>query len=142
MNRLDNTLPFPLCVNYIDYNPLLFEKIYTSWNSKKLGFEWESKLCFLSALSELIRLENLKKEEVNSTEEIVRVIDYININYYQTLTREQLASIIGLSPSYFTTMFKTCTGYTPINYLNKVRIDRVKQVLRSTTLSYPGYQSK
>jgi AraC family transcriptional regulator, transcriptional activator for feuABC-ybbA operon len=136
IKEMSTTLPFPTCVQYNDYQPLmiLFKQVYSSWNNKKLGYDWESKLNFLGIINEMIRLEELKKEEINYNDDIERVLEYINSKFQDPLSREDLASYIGLSPSYFSTIFKKHTGYTPINYLNKVRIDRAKQLLRSTSL--------
>lgn len=52
-----------------------------------------------------------------------------------TISLEQVASIVGLSPSYFSFLFKRETGSGFLEYLTEVRIDRAKELLRTTHLT-------
>ncbi|MDO5409652.1 MAG: response regulator [Lachnospiraceae bacterium] len=45
-----------------------------------------------------------------------------------------VAGYIGVSPSYFSSIFKQETGQSFINYLTKVRMDKACELLRCTTL--------
>lgn len=62
------------------------------------------------------------------------VVEYINDNYSEQITLEDIAGKIALSKSHFSRVFKRETGYTMQNYIVKVRIDRAKMLLmRSNT---------
>ncbi len=61
--------------------------------------------------------------------EINRVIEYIHANPGEKLTIEEMAKIAHLSPSHFVRIFKEEIGDTPIEYLNHVRMERVKRLL-------------
>ena len=60
---------------------------------------------------------------------VKKIIQYINQNINQDLKITDLASIAGLSQDYLGSIFKKHTGYTINKYINKVRIDRAKELL-------------
>ena len=73
--------------------------------------------------------------------------EFIAAQYRQNLTLEQVARHVGLSPTYFSRIFKQEMGYTFVDYLTHVRLEEAKRLLRTTPLtlaeiSYTvGYQS-
>ena len=61
---------------------------------------------------------------------IVQVIDYINSNYNRSeLSLSQISNLVSKSYSYFSAMFKKCTGYNFTDYLNLVRVRNAKNLL-------------
>ena len=61
--------------------------------------------------------------------------EYIAENYGNSdFSLNMIAGYIGVSPSYFSSIFKQGTGQSFIEYLTKVRIDRACELLRCTTL--------
>ena len=61
-------------------------------------------------------------------------IQYISIHYAQRLTLEEMARRVYLSPAYFSRIFREETGETFSAYLNRVRIDRSRELLRHKEL--------
>jgi AraC family transcriptional regulator len=64
-----------------------------------------------------------------------RVIDYVANNLEESISLSQLATIVGMSPHYFSELFKQSTGYTPHNYVLVQRMERAKQRLRDPQCS-------
>lgn len=61
--------------------------------------------------------------------------DYIAENYGNSeFSLNMIAGYIGVSPGYFSSIFKQGTGQSFIEYLTKVRIDHACELLRCTTL--------
>ena len=61
--------------------------------------------------------------------------EYVAENYGNSdFSLNMIAGYIGVSPSYFSSIFKQGTGQSFIEYLTKVRIDRACELLRCTTL--------
>ena len=60
------------------------------------------------------------------------VIEYIAANYSEKIYIETLADMIGVSPDYFTKMFKDSIGTTPIDYINGVRVNHALRLLTMT----------
>ncbi len=65
---------------------------------------------------------------------LARVVDYVNDSLADPLTLEQLATLAGLSPSHFVTMFKRSTGVAPHQYVLARRIERARALLADPRL--------
>jgi AraC family transcriptional regulator len=64
-----------------------------------------------------------------------RVLDYIAANLDENISLAQLSAIAGMSPHYFSELFKVSTGRSPHNYILMQRIERAKQQLRDPNRS-------
>lgn len=56
---------------------------------------------------------------------------YIEEYYGGDLSAENIAAVVGLSPSYLRALFKQTVGESPIRYLNRVRIERAREMIAS-----------
>lgn len=66
---------------------------------------------------------------------IKKAISYINENYKMDVTLDMVANLIHMNSSYFSTLFKKEVGQSFSAYLNKVRIERSKQLLKNSDFS-------
>lgn len=66
---------------------------------------------------------------------IRQVIDYINQNYHQELSIEQLALIMGYSKPHFMSLFKQHAGISCMDFIIRVRLNQAKQLLIHSHLS-------
>ena len=62
-------------------------------------------------------------------------IFYINANYMEKLTLENVAATVHISPSYLSKLFNAETGQSFKNYLNDVRIEESKKLLETKDMS-------
>lgn len=75
-------------------------------------------------------------------------IDFIYANLHRKIARDEIAEMVNSSSGAFGRVFKTETGMTPIDYLIRVRLEKARQLLRSSFLSVKeimasvGYNSK
>lgn len=60
---------------------------------------------------------------------------YIEENYKMQLSYKDVAREVFISPSYFLNLFKQETGYTFVDYLTNIRINKAKELLLSTDLN-------
>lgn len=78
---------------------------------------------------------------------------YITVNYHRNITINDIAEHVGLNRSYFSKLFRKCTGYSPNDYLQQYRIEMaihlletsdesVKVIADKTGFSYVHYFSK
>lgn len=63
---------------------------------------------------------------------IEQSLTYIQENIDRHITMEQLAKIVGLSPAYFSYVFKQETGYSPREYITNARMNKAKLLLVQT----------
>ena len=68
----------------------------------------------------------------NAKDEINTAIDFMKKNVTEVLTVEEIAASASLSISHFTYLFKTKTGFSPIEYFNHLKIQQACQYLLFT----------
>lgn len=66
---------------------------------------------------------------------VASAICYIDANLFEDITVERIASAVNLSPSHFSRLFRSTTGFSPHEYIVLHRIDEAKALLHSTGLS-------
>ena len=71
----------------------------------------------------------------DTTTRIRTAIDFINAYYQRPISLPEIAAVCHLSPNAFCRWFKQHTGLTLVDYVNKVRLTHVCQLLLSTDLS-------
>ena len=64
-----------------------------------------------------------------------QAISYINEHLTENLSLKDISTEVGMSPFYFTNLFKQSTGMTAYQYVIYRRIERAKQLLRNQELS-------
>ena len=73
---------------------------------------------------------DLKKEV--ETEKIRKAKQYIQEHYSEPITQEEVSSAVGLSPAYFSVLFKKTEGEGFARYLINVRMEQAKILLRES----------
>jgi len=74
-------------------------------------------------------VQNQQKQAI-----VARAQEFIRKNYNLVLTLSDVAGAVYLSPNYFSTIFKEITGQNFSVYLNSIRIQEGKKLLRETDL--------
>ncbi|NOV04681.1 helix-turn-helix domain-containing protein [Paenibacillus sp. LMG 31457] len=87
-------------------------------------------------LRELGRAGNPHVMEKPATEtdiqrQVNQAVRYLELQYTQTVSIEQLARTLGYHRTYLCKMFKQATGLSPMQYLFKIRMERAKQLLET-----------
>ena len=67
---------------------------------------------------------------------------YIEQYYMMDLDLDKVASICGYSPSYFSRSFRKYFGINFVQYLQQVRLDNAKQLLKSSSLTVAEISEK
>ena len=63
------------------------------------------------------------------------VIDFMEANLRRKISLGDMADIARLSPSHLSRLFKIQTGYSPGEYLIRIRVEKARELLRRGTLS-------
>lgn len=90
---------------------------------------------FVTAMVELAQAVVIRDKK--SGDIIARAKKYIRQNFQKSLALEQVAQVAGISPYYFSKVFKEETGMNFSEYLTELRMERAKELL-----SNPQYSIK
>lgn len=93
----------------------------------------QNQLLLHQLILELLELGNAgyEAEEADSQPSIDRSIAYLEKHYNERITREKLAVMAGVSNSHFSILLKQQTGFSPSEYLSRLRVHRAKELLLS-----------
>lgn len=74
--------------------------------------------------------KDIKKiSDIRKAKIVDEIKEYFYSNYSQKISMKDVSQTLYLSPPYISLLFKKQTGYTPIEFLNRVRIDKAKNLL-------------
>lgn len=95
------------------------------------GWRFASLSCFMLLMADLCRCYSHSEEPAaQSLLRLGRVIGYIEQNYGEELTLDQLATIGDMSRRTLTREFSRAMGYSPIDYLIRVRITHAAALIQ------------
>lgn len=80
-------------------------------------------------------LNSIKSAKNEKTDFVSVATNYIETNYARSFDITLLAKTLNVSRSHFTTVFTQKVGETPHSYLNRIRIEKAKEFLTTTSLS-------
>ncbi|RKN70602.1 AraC family transcriptional regulator [Paenibacillus ginsengarvi] len=139
-NRLFDLLSISPIVEVNDLD--LIEELFKHLNESYTGDEMTSILRAKTTLAQLLCyvIENSSTRIVNDAghrdvQSVTRVLDYMHMRLPHKLTVEDLAKLAHFHPRYFISVFKSMTGFSPMQYMAKLRYDRACSLLRTTNLS-------
>lgn len=89
--------------------------------------------CLGDFQDEYIRASLIQREN-DAIRPIRRAKQYIQNHYSEPITLEEVSGIVGLSPAYFSVLFKKTEGEGFARYLTNVRLEQAKILLRETNI--------
>lgn len=121
----------------------LLEGMNQEIEQRSLGYHVALKAQLFQLLTLLIRdipKRTRSSEKMNklATKDVLEKLDdifsYVEANYQEVLTLQDIAAVSGYSSFYFTKFFKKNTGKTFLSFLNDYRIDKAKWLLINSDL--------
>ena len=116
------------------------KNLFHALSRKKVAYEFMTQ-GYLYQLLGIIVQEHLYSEQAlgdippERLEPIKNVLEYIEKNYSNNISLDQLAREAGMNPKYFCRYFKGMTGRTPVDYLNYYRIECACEMLSTKDIS-------
>ncbi len=108
---------------------MLMNDICSEWNEKKPGHELICNGYFLQLIHQLLSFADSKKEYYGPVKKIRDIVEYIHENLHKKLTIRNIMSGYGSSQDHLTRLFREHTGFSPVRYINRCRIDKAKELL-------------
>lgn len=132
----------PFCIHMKDEYGKIYNLLDTAAHEYKYFTDSSNEVLKHIASTVLIQITRLyeskiKKEKVVETKNDVidDLIKFIRSNFKSNLTLDYLAAYVHLSPAYLSRYFKKCTGMNISDFITKTRIDRAKQILKTSNYS-------
>lgn len=82
--------------------------------------------------SVLSSIQNANEKKRTETDAIAVALHYLENNYFEEIDVAALASRLGFSRAYFSTLFTRRTGEAPYRFLTKIRMGKAKEYLSSS----------
>ncbi|WEK53480.1 MAG: AraC family transcriptional regulator [Candidatus Cohnella colombiensis] len=114
-----------------DYCRAIFDTFRARSNSASLEANGQLYLLFacLQAHATNLPISPLRPDSHN--EQLVnQVISFLSTQYAEPLTIEAMAESLGYNRAYLSRLFKLRTQQTPVTFLNKLRVDQGRRLLR------------
>ena len=116
----------------------LFESMLWEFNKRYRGYSWTIRLKLIELLITVVRDKKFTipiRSEMGqplSNSHIQDVLLYLEADYMNKITIEDILKFCPLSRSHFHSLFKTETGQTFIQYLNNLRCEKAGKLLITT----------
>ena len=121
------------------------KKAYSILNSSNSMKGIDSSVLVYQFLMDLIKYNHNFESESFAHQHIrlLPVFEYIEKNYHRTISLEELASVLNVTPQYFCYLFKSIMYIRPVEFINTYRINKSKELLikyPDTQISEIGYE--
>ena len=130
-----------LCLGILDllYGTLSLPEHMETASEHRGIYEHVMSTPLFSELSQFVMQEIEKSisrryQETDLADAVQQAIQYISRNYGENISLSSLCSIVHMSESYFSKLFKDKTGENFNSYLSQVRINNAKQLLKNSNL--------
>lgn len=124
-------LPMQVVSELKDYYQVedILGKMIVCWNTKLPGYEFESKTFLQQLIFAIIQNTKKQPENYSTSLKVETIITYLHKKINKKVSLDELADMVQLSPTYLSRAFKRSTGYSVIEFFNKMKIDKAKELI-------------
>lgn len=128
---------FPLIIS-TNCDPKLqkiFHDICDLYSSREHAYKLRAVSLLNEFLYTILKLNREKTSSATHKNPATACIEYINENYWTSITTDDLCRLTSLSPTHLRRVFKNSTGSTIVDYVNQCRITKSLELLTRSELS-------
>lgn len=104
-------------------------RIYSAWNSKRIGYEHECKYLLHKLF---MNIEREWAERISTADKLTAAVEYIHDHFCDgELSISELATMCSVSDTYFRKLFKERFSLTPLKYINNLKVTHAVELLQS-----------
>ena len=108
-----------------------FAELYRTWSTKGTGYLIKCRSLILDIIYILLSDEFRRSKVSVHYSKIEGIVDMMRENCDKTYSLAELCKISGLSSSHFRMLFKEMTGLSVVQFQNRLRMDRAKDLILS-----------
>lgn len=120
----------------------ILRKIYNVITGDKLFGNHYASAYLYEFILEYYRFSKLPSPNSDVPNGMLRAIEHIDAHYVEKITMERLCRCADLSEAHLCRLFKKHLGMRPMEYLNKKRIQKAKELLTSSYISVESAAAK
>ena len=126
-------LPFPFLSHVGVQQDILsmYRNLDSTWVTREPGYELKARGLYMMILQRFLELIFFGEKTKHYNIRVRKAIKYIIEHYSEDLSVQAVGSKVGLSASYFGSIFKKQTGASFHQFLNKIRLNRAEDILKS-----------
>ena len=114
----------------------LFDDMYANL---EMGYSQDSlcytNICFKHFLASFLYKDHFNRFQKTHTGDVIEdAIEFMQANIHRTLSLDDLARSVHLSPSHYSFLFRKNTGFSPIEHFNHLKVQKACQFLLFTDL--------
>jgi AraC-like DNA-binding protein len=113
----------------------MIKRLENELKNFKPGTFFLSLAMFMEIVVMLARHDAIKTSKHQFRFQIGETLEYINRNYRRNIEVNELVAVSKMSRRNLFRKFKESTGYTPIEYLLQIRLQRAMELLRSSSMN-------
>ena len=125
------TLPLHTSQDLMDYYQIeeIFSRLVEGWNAKLPGYEFAAKTALQQLLIAIYQHNKRHNQNFSTSLKVEKIIGYMHEHIHTRVTLPELAGLVQLSPAYLSRAFKESTGYSPIEFLSRIKMDKAKELI-------------
>lgn len=113
-----------------------FQGMVREWTQKRAGYHLRCKALLYRLLCLIVAERDRSYLPTRKESLIQPAFDYIHDHYTEAdLEVSTLARLCNITPEYLRTLFHQSCGASPLSYINRLRMERAKELLDSGVLS-------
>ncbi|SFD75875.1 iron complex transport system substrate-binding protein [Paenibacillus catalpae] len=111
------------------------ELLGKQWHESDLLARIQTKATFFAFVTEALKQLQEQNVPLTGGDLAGKVLRYMHVHYAEPINLEHLAGLLAFSQRHLTRLFKQQTGFSPIDYLVRYRMEKAKGLLTSTDAS-------
>lgn len=114
---------------------VLFSQIYDEYTARNSGYMNMIRAYLVQLITKIFREIDKKTNSTTTREQravVNKAIEYMKQNYNTPINLDNLVADIFLSKDYFRQLFKTTTGTSVTDFIQKIRIEEAERLLLET----------
>ncbi len=134
-----------LCTSHYYHLKQQFSNLIQQWTSKQSYYDLYCSGTLLQMMSMIGREYERQHHPSRKVKLVDQLQEYLQQHYRSSLKVEDLSRIVERTPNYVSTIFKEVVGYTPLEYMHRLRISEAQDLLLNTQMTiaaiadYLGY---
>lgn len=113
----------------------IFRKMHNALRTDSIFGNYKASGYLYDFLMEFYRFIAYKDPATSVSSALMKALDYINYNYFSTITMDELCSVSGVTKQHLCLLFRKKLSMRPMEYIAKRRIQEAKALLTGTEKS-------